>query len=141
MKDAPLRECLFLVAGLGVLAWPLALVTGSPKGESSQLMVTTLEAGQWGTDVEVTAAHDFDWVELRRGEDILGRVEGLDKEGEFECLLAEDGETLVVAASFPEGTPETALKLKIWAGAFPEVVLNLWGEGEILEEVKVQFHE
>ncbi|GHC46550.1 hypothetical protein GCM10007100_10230 [Roseibacillus persicicus] len=95
----------------------------------------------WVTDVSVVAVHEFVWMELRRGDEVLGRIEGPEREGEFECLLEKHGEVLVVAAEFVEGTPETAMKVTLWAGAMPEIVLNIWGEGELLEEVEVKFHE
>ena len=141
MRDAPLREGLILLAGLGLLAWPLSLVTGKAERGTGQTVAMQTETNEWVTDVEVLSAHDFEWVELRRGEEVLGRVEGPAKEGEFECHLAEHGEILIVAAAYPEGTPETALQWKLWPGSLPEVVFTKWVEGELLEEVEVDFHE
>ncbi|MBK1835226.1 hypothetical protein [Roseibacillus ishigakijimensis] len=141
MRDAPLREGLLLAGGLALLIWPLVLVTGQAQAPATEVVAVESSQGQWITDVTVQAAHAFDWMELRRGEEVLGRVEGPTKAGEFECLLERHGEILIVAAQFVEGSPESALKLELWAGAMPEVVLNLWGEGEIFEEVEVKFHE
>lgn len=141
MRDAPLREGLILLAGLGLLAWPLSLVTGRAEVASGKTVALQSEQGEWVTDVEVLSAHEFEWMELRRGEVVLGRVEGREKEGEFECLLALHGEILTVAARYPEGTPETALQVKLWPGSLPEVVFTLWVEDDLLEEVEVKFHE
>ncbi|MFC0017819.1 hypothetical protein [Roseibacillus persicicus] len=128
------------MAGLALLAWPLSLVTGQASVSSDE--VVALESAEgWVTDVSVVAVHEFVWMELRRGDEVLGRIEGPEREGEFECLLEKHGEVLVVAAEFVEGTPETAMKVTLWAGAMPEIVLNIWGEGELLEEVEVKFHE
>lgn len=141
MKDAPLREGILLLSGLAVLAWPLSLATGRPQTPASRTVSTQSEEGEWVTDVSITSAHPFDWVELRRGEQMLGRVEGPEVEGEFEFLLAKEGEVLLIAASYPEGTPLTALQLQLWPGSFPEVNLTLWSEGEIFEEIEVSLDE
>ena len=141
MKDAPLREGLLLVGGLACLAWPLSMMTGKPAPVPSRLVVAQVVAGDWVTDVQVKAAHEFTWMELRRGEEVLGRVQGPTREGEFECLLAEQGEDLIVAAEFDDDTPETALQVQLWPASLPEVELNFWAEGDLLEEVTIQFYE
>lgn len=141
MRDAPLRECLLLLAGLGLLAWPLALVTARPDQAAPSVVAPEAADGSLVTDVMVRSAHPFDWFELRRGEELLGRIEGPTLEGEFECLLSPHNERLVVAAAFGKEIPETALQLELWAGAMPEFVRNFWAEGELLEEVQVDFHE
>lgn len=142
MKDAPLREGLLLLVGLATLAWPLSSLTGGRAGASAaETVAIQSEEGQWVTDVSVQSAHPFEWVEVRRGEEVLGRVEGPSVEGEFECLLAEHGEVLIVAASFSEGAPRTALQVQFWPGSLPEIERTIWTEGEIFEEVEVGFHE
>lgn len=140
MRDAPLREGFYLLAGLALLAWPLANLTGQAKPSASEV-VALVSKGAWVTDVNVVAVHEFEWMELRRGEEILGRIDGPTREGEFECLLEKHGENLIVAAQFVEGAPETAMKVELWAGAMPEVVFNFWAEGDLLEEVEVKFHD
>lgn len=140
MKDAPLREGIILLSGLALLAIPLSLVTGQAEVPAGELVAIETEES-WVTDVNVTAAHEFVWMELRRAEEVIGRIEGPTTEGEFECLVAKHGERLVVAAQFVEEAPETALKVELWAGAMPDVVLNFWGEDKLLEEVEVKFHE
>lgn len=129
------------MAGLGLLAWPLSLVTGQAKTVAAATVALQSAEGEWVTDVEILSAHEFEWVELRRGKELLGRIEGPTKDGEFECLLREHGEVLTVAASYPDTVPETALQLKLWPGSLPEVVVTLWTDGELLEEVEVNFHE
>ena len=141
MRDAPLREGLILLAGLGLLAWPLSLVTGKAEAQSEDTVALQSEQNEWVTDVEVLSAHEFDWVELRLGDEVLGRVEGPAKEGEFECLLPEHGGVLIVAAGYPEGTPATALQWRFWPGSLPEVTFTNWVEDKLLEEVEVRFHE
>ena len=143
MKDGPLREGLILLAGLGLLAWPLSLVTGSPGKVASQALLVDTRGAEdsWVTDVEVRSAHPFQWVELRRGDEVLGRLEGPNREGEFECLLPNHGDLLTVEAQYPEGTPETALEVQLWPGSLPELKFTLWGEGRLLEQVEAKFHE
>ena len=141
MKDGPLREGILLVAGLGLLAVPLAMVTGQPKPARSQLVSPEASPDAWAADVEVRSAHPFQWMELRRGKTVLARVEGPASEGEFECPVAKKGELLVVAASYPAGTPETALQVQLWASSFPEIEHTFWGEGELVEEIEVKFDE
>ena len=140
MNDAPLREGILLLSGLALLALPLSFVTGQAEVSARELVTTETE-DSWVTDVNVMAAHEFAWMELRRGAEAIGRIEGPTTEGEFECLVGKHGERLVVAAQFVDEAAETALKVELWAGAMPDVVFNLWGEGEILEEVEVKFHE
>lgn len=141
MRDAPLRECLLLLAGLGLLAWPLALVTARPTKTSAEVVATETEEGSLVTDVMVRSAHRFEWFELRRGEAVLGRIQGPALEGEFECELLPHGDKLLVAASFSPESPETALQLALWAGAMPEFGRTFWTQGALLEEVEVDFHE
>lgn len=141
MKDAPLREGFLLLIGLGLIAWPLSLVTGQAKVGVTEVVKIQEEDGSWVTDVEVQSAHPFTWMELRKGAEVLGRIEGSVAEGEFECLLAEQGELLTVAAGFPPGTPKTALKLQLWPGNLPEIELTFWSDGDLLQEVDVKFHE
>ena len=141
MIDAPLRECLGLLAGLAVLAWPLAQVTAPPRGSPPQVVEPQTAEGLLVTDVSVKSAHPFEWMELRRDSIVLGRIEGPTLEGEFECDLAPHGERLIVAAHYGEKSPETAMRLQLWAGAMPEVEMNFWVDGDLLEEVEVQFHE
>ena len=111
MKDAPLREALLLLVGLACVAWPLSLVIGQPSSAVSQVVAIQSADGDWVTDVQVKAAHEFAWMELRREEQVLGRVEGPAVEGEFECLLAQHGEDLIVAVEFTAEAPETALQV------------------------------
>lgn len=141
MRDAPLRECLLLLAGLGLLAWPLALVTARPGRATSQVITPVTVDGSLVTDVIVRSAHPFEWFELRRGEEVLARIGGPALEGEFECLLSPHNERLIVAAAFGEDCPETALKIELWAGAMPEFFRNFWAQGDLLEEVEIDFHE
>ncbi len=141
MKDAPLREGFLLLGGLGLMAWPLASVTGEPASPAEAVVAIQSSDGQWFTDVELQAAHDFSYAELRIGDRVLGRVTGPAREGEFECQLPTHGGVVTVVASFPEGTPETALKVRLWPGSLPENVFTLWGEGELLEELELNFHE
>jgi hypothetical protein len=141
MKDAPLREGLFLLAGLALLAWPLSLVTGKAEARAGGTVAIQSAEGEWVTDVSITTAHPFDWIELRRGEEVLGRIEGPATSGEFECLLSEHGDVLLVESSFPEGTPLTALQVQLWPGSLPEVNFTIWTQGVFVEEVEVKFHE
>lgn len=127
--------------GLGLLIWPLLVVTGQPKLASALAVNDDLPTDILATDVSVQAAHSFQWMELRNGGEVLGRIEGLAREGEFECALAAEGDLLVVAASFSDETPETALKVRFWSGSFPEKEFTFWGEGEVVEEIELQFHE
>lgn len=130
-----------LLAGLSLLTVPLCLVTGQAKPNRSQLVTFEKDEEHWVGDVEVRSAHPFQWMELRQGEEVLGRVDGPESEGEFECELAKKGELLVIAASYPPGTPETALEVEFWVGSFPEIRHTFWGEGELIEEVEVRFGE
>ena len=130
-----------LLAGLGLLAWPLSLVTGKPKAQPRDTVVLQSEGNEWVTDVSILSAHPFEWVEIRRGEEVLGRVEGPATGGEFECLMAEHGELLLIESRYPEGTPETALRVQLWPGSLPEVNFTIWGPGVFTEEVEVKFHE
>lgn len=141
MRDAPLREAFFLLIGLCLLAVPLYLIIEKEETVERAVVEIESEGGEWVMDVEVASAHAFDWMELRRGEEVLGRIEGLTTEGEFECLLARHGGMVTLAASYPEGTPETAMRLQLWAGSLPEVAFTVWGEGGLLEELEVKFHE
>lgn len=141
MRDAPLRECLLLLAGLGLLAWPLALVTARPTKSVAEVVATETAEGLLVTDVLVRSAHHFEWFELRRGEEVLGRLQGPALEGEFECELLPHGDKLVVAAAFEPESPETALQIELWAGSMPEFVRNFWTRGELQEEVEIDFHE
>ncbi len=141
MKDGPLREGILLLAGLSLLSVPLSLVTGQRKPEPSQLVVVEASEDAWVADIEVRSAHPFQWVEFRKGSEVLARLDGLVSEGEFSCELAKQGERFVVAASYPPDTPETALKVQLWVGSFPEKEFTFWGKGMLVEEVEVSFHE
>ncbi len=141
MKDGPLREGALLLTGLGFLTIPLLFVTGQPKANRSQLVTVEASVDSWVADVEVISAHPFLWMELRKGEEVLGRLEGPVREGEFECEVAKKGELLVVAASYSEEIPETALQLKIWASSYPPNQFTFWGRGELVEEREVRFDE
>ena len=140
MKDAPLKEALLLAGVLAAFIWPLVIVSGKNRTVKSTSSPEATVEGLPAT-VLVKAAHEFLWFELRRGEELLGRIEGPEFEGEFECALALHGEVLLVEAEFPEGAPETALRTSIWGEGMPEEVLTFWTEDRLFEEVEIQFHE
>ena len=127
--------------GMGLLVWPLLVVTGQPRLASSRAVNDVESEDVLLTDVTVRSAHPFLWMELRSGGAVVERLEGPTREGEFECELSADGELLMVVVSFPPETPETALKLQFWSGSFPEKEFTFWGEGELVEEIEIQFHE
>ena len=141
MKDAPLKEALLLLVVLAFFAWPLLVVAGNVGGKEQKVSSEQETVQSLTTTVLVKAAHEFQWFELRRGTEVLGRVEGPELEGEFECFLELHGEVLVVAAFFGEDSPETALQMNVWGEGMPEEVLTFWVQGQLLEEVEVNFHE
>ena len=89
MKDAPLLETAGLLAVLGMMAIPLAAVTRERALPALAAMVEPSEHGLVETLVQVRSAHPFQYFELRRDEEVLGRLEGPALEGEFTCLNGE----------------------------------------------------
>ena len=91
MKDAPLWETAGLLVVLGLMAIPLAALTRD-RGEPADEVVVEepSEHGHVETLVQVRTAHPFQFVEIRRDDEVLGRLEGPATEGELTCRL--DGE-------------------------------------------------
>lgn len=138
MRDAPLRETLCLVVAMLLLAWPLAILTGTenrpPVGEE----VVEGESELVRADVELQWTGELQWVEFWRGEELLVRLDG--EEEEFEVGVNPGGERLVVRGEFA-GERLQAVRVEIFPDLHEVRGATVWARGQFEELLDMQWHE
>lgn len=140
MKDAPLWETAGLLVVLGLMAIPLAALTRD-RGEPADEVVVEepSEHGHVETLVQVRTAHPFQFVEIRRDDEVLGRLEGPATEGELTCRLDGEEDWIVIEAGLAERDDLTALGIEFWPEGLPTVEETFWGSGRLVEELQIRW--
>ena len=139
MKDAPLWETAGLLVVLGVMAIPLAAVTRDHAPPRKADVVETPDHGWVETLVQVRSAHPFEYLELRRDDPVLGRLEGPATEGEFTCQLGGEEDWVVIEAELAGGDDLTAIAIELWPEGLPTVERTFWGSGRLVEELQIRW--
>jgi hypothetical protein len=135
MKDAPLREALFLLAGMAVLAIPLYLVTADEKSPTTTANLVESQPPAKGirSDVEIESSGELQWLELARASDgeVVGRFDGPSRYGDFECQLPEGGQGLIITAKWTDTSTRNAVRIELWPDHREIRSQTFWGQGEL----------
>ena len=147
MRGFPLREMLVLVCGLALLAWPLYRVTVSTGVDTGEMVESEadgveIQGEKKVAQLTVRVAHVVEKLQVAfvdgsgREESFSFEVE--DSESTQEVHYFEiSGSYLKVEATWPTGTPETALMIRLEPEGEEAREWNLWGQDQLVEEISL----
>lgn len=133
MTRSPFLITLLPLIPLALLAWPLSAVI-SKKPPRKQTAGIGIQQGPLMTaELSILAAHPFQSVTVEIGDQSWSFAPDEDiQEIQFP---RESSVTLTVSATWPDGTPESAILLKLQAEGLPDQSHTTWGWGQITEPV------
>lgn len=134
MRGVPVLRLLIVFLGLAAVAVPLILLTsGQAKQAEREAPRTTARVVR--ADVNCRFAHKPRFINLSVGDKTLVRIDQPENSPvSREIHLApEEGLELKLEATWPEGTPETALTVEIVPDEFDARAETRWGEGTLSE--------
>ena len=143
MRSRPLAGTLLLGLIMLGLALPVWLLTHredrwkpTPEAENVQTSEGTLRC-----DLFVKAAHPYERLTVKFNQ--TTQVELLAGRAEVEVFLPKKEDTAVyeVSVVWPAATPETAVELELVPDGLPEQKWTIWGEGEVYEEIVMQWED
>lgn len=129
MTRSPLTSTLLALVPLVALAFPLSQALNPPSVEQFQVkekVVTQLRA-----DVLIRSAHPFQKA-------TINGVIFSESDEEHEIQINPE-DPIIVEVTWPEGTPETALLVEVFADGQDLKAHTLWGSGSALEEITFQW--
>lgn len=131
----PLHLALFLI-GFAFLAVPLVKLTSAPAARTAFTPVAAVVSEKVPVLVRLRFAHPPVKVRLALGSQILvdGPVQS-PHELTHEIKLPPDGIELSLSATWPDGTPDTAVTVELEPDALDARSETRWSIGPSLEEV------
>lgn len=134
MTRSPILTTILTVIPLAAVAWPLSHVLQArvPIRLTPQ-STATLAQKTTPADLEIRSAHPFSQVSVRIGENTWHW--GPDDDYQEIEIPADPKLTLLVTATWPDHTPETAIALHLYAEGRADRTYTLWGEGEVTQEI------
>jgi len=132
MTRSPLVATLLPLVPLAALGWPLARVINQEAYVPPETIAVT-SGPLVPAYLEINSAHPFETLTVQIGEATWTFEPGEDEKAihyERDAKL-----TLLVSATWPKGTPKTALQLELIPEALSSKIHTIWGLNEIVEEV------
>lgn len=129
MTRSPLTTTLLALVPLVALAFPLSLVLNPPPVEPGE--VAEKEVTQLRADVLVRSAHPFEKA-------TVNGVDFSESDEEHEIQINPEA-SITVKVTWPDGTPETALLIEVFADGQDLKTHTLWGSGSALEEINFKW--
>jgi len=130
MTRSPLTSTVIALVPLAALAWPLMEVVKPVKFSSLQVEEPPVVGTAKRASIDLRSAHPFTSVEVSIGDSVCK----FSPEEDFKEILfsiPESGEvTMKVEATWPEGTPETAILIELTPDHLPLKSFTLWGTVE-----------
>ncbi len=152
MRGFPPIHLMLLAIAFALVAVPLVQLTGRSAREEGLAAETKLQSGEGDlgasgeektpVQIRLRFAHRPERVSLMVGEREL--LEGLSWSElqavvETQLVIGEDGDELWVSASWPSGTPDTALTVELEPDGLEQKSETRWSEAGELSEV-LTFH-
>lgn len=139
MTRSPLLSTLIPLVPLAAMAWPLHHVIHQETFQQAP-EVEVKSGPTRRADVFIRAAHPFTEVKVIIGEASWSFSPDEDYK-EIYFPLADSGDLLLaVNATWPEGTPESAIFIEFTPDELENRSHTVWGFGEITEEVTFQWN-
>ena len=141
MKPWPIREGLIVVLlGLGLLV-PLLRVTGTstagPASDSPDPETVEIEHCY----ATIRTAHPLRQLEIRHEGTLLCQLDApaLEIEEEWDLSIGPTGLELAVRATWPEGTPESVIEIRLEPDRLDRKSATLWGQGTLDDFMEFQW--
>jgi len=137
MRGFPPIQIFLIALAFGVLAFPLARLTGGGEVVMSANLESAA-AAETPAYVRVRFAHPPQSVRLMQsGRDLLAGVDLSASPAETEAgiRISPDGDELQLDAEWPEGTPDTALTIEIEPDGRETREQTRWSTGSTLSEL------
>ena len=132
MTRSPLTATLLPLAPLAALGWPLAKVINQEPYQQAKV-VEDSSGPLLQADLEIKAAHPFKRLEVSAADTTWTFTADEDIKTIF---IPKDREIVfTVTATWPEGTPESAILLTLRPDGRPDRNHTLWGFLELTEEI------
>ena len=137
MTRSPLLSTLLPLIPLAAMAWPLhQVITQEAYVQEEEIAAEPGPTRR--ADLEIRSAHPFTKIEVKIDQAIWDFLPG-DYEKELYFPLDQSGDLdLTFTATWPEGTPETAVIFELTPDELEMKSHTLWGLENVTEEVK--FH-
>jgi len=130
MTRSPLLAALLALVPLVVLAFPLARVLNPPP--VIQVEPEKKKASFIRADVIIRSAHPFKKVTINEVT--------FSGEEEEKQISIDPKSSVLVSVEWPEGTPETALLIEIFADGQDLKTHTIWGMGSAVEELNFEWN-
>jgi len=138
MTRSPIAATLLPLIPLAALGLPLAKVLNQAAYTAPETSTTTL-GPLISAYLEIHSAHPFEKINVQIGEASWQFAPG---EDEKEILYERSSQlNLLISATWPEGTPRTAIQLELIPEATASRTHTLWGIGEVTEELTFTWEE
>lgn len=140
MTRSPLLSTFIPLVPLAAMAWPLHRIINQDPPALEPLPQGKVSTGApIPAALNIRSAHPFSEFTLNAGE-ANWSFSADDTYKEIFVPVDENGELyLVASATWPEGTPETALFIELMPDGLETRSHTLWGFGEITEEITFQW--
>ncbi|HEY1051871.1 MAG TPA: hypothetical protein VGE39_19000 [Prosthecobacter sp.] len=137
MRGFPPIQIFLLCLAFIVLAVPLSQLTGTSTQDKSAVKAAVKAEKSGGARLRVRYAHRPATlsVKIADKELVAGEMAASPLEMQATLLSAEEGVDVFVAATWPEGTPDTALTLEIEPDGLESRTETRWSSGAALDEV------
>ncbi len=143
MRGFPLINGALILLALGLALAPLWQLTNA-QTETPTTTSEVTEHTKVPTEVSVRYAHAPTKLTISHlGQDLWSATtaNGINEGIELELPLPKEGIDLHVTATWPAGTPSTALEITLEPEALPEQSHVLWGDGSVDDILTFQWHE
>ena len=137
MRGSPPIQLFLLALAFALLAFPLARLTGGGAVVASAEAMTT-RVLEVPVLIRLRFAHPPRQISLRQEEhDLLAGADFSSSPVEFESRLrlGADGEELRLEATWPEGTPDTAISVEIEPEGRETREVTRWSDGPELNDL------
>jgi hypothetical protein len=135
MRGSPPIQIFLLGLMFVVLAVPLSHLTGTTTPAKAAAVEKVVEKSVKGL-VRVRYAHRPATLSVRIGEkEVIGSVEGSPMEVDAPLPSTKDGVDVFVKATWPEGTPDTAVTVELEPDGLATRSETRWSSSASLDEV------
>lgn len=136
MRGFPPIQIFLLCLAFVVLAVPLSQLTGTSSQAKPAVKAAAKVEKSSGALLRVRYAHRPATLSVKIADkELVGSLDASPLELQTTLVAAEKGVDVFVAATWPEGTPDTALTLEIEPDGLESRAETRWSSGATLDEV------
>lgn len=136
MRGFPPIQIFLLCLAFIVLAVPLSQLTGTSLQDKPAVKAAAKVEASSAALLRVRYAHRPVTLSVKiGGKELVGSIDASPLEMETTLTAPKEGVDVFVAATWPEGTPDTALTLEIEPDGLESRTETRWSSGTTLDEV------